>query len=244
MKKRILTYLLYSTLILCITSLSFIANASEQTSTTSSKNIPQKATRAKANSEKQRENSYKKSQKNNSDVVGWIYLPNTQIDYPVLCSRDNTYYLTRNENKKATKAGSIFMDYRNTQAENQRNIILYGHNMSNGTMFHSLNNYKVKKFFDKNRLITFYFGDEKRQYEIYAAYAVNVELNIIQVEFTSDESFLSYARNLQGISAFETDPRTILCNEDEILTLMTCTYEYDDMRYIVQARRINSEEKS
>lgn len=232
MKKRILSFLLCSILILSNTSVSFaIGTTDTQKNTT--------IDTANVSNEKEREKKYKKYKKINSDTIGWIYVQNTVIDYPVVYSNDNNYYLTHDVNKKSTKAGAIFMDYRNINKNNQRNIVLYGHNMNNGSMFNALNSYKVEQFFTENNLITFYFGKEKRQYEVYASFVADVELPLVQVEFKSDQIFLNYIQNMQSMSYFETKPKTILDIEDEILTLMTCTYEYDDMRYIVQARRVD-----
>lgn len=220
--------------VLVLSNVHSVGATNIKSSTISTTRIP-----PKTREEEKRERKYKKYKKINSDTIGWIYVPNTVIDYPVVYSEDNIYYLSHAANKKPDKAGAIFMDFSNVDKNNQRNIILYGQNMNNGSMFNALNSYKDKKFFEENKLITLYFDKEKRQYEVYASFVANSDLPLVQVEFESDETFLNYMKNLQQLSEFETNPKTILNSQDEILTLMTSTYEYDNMRYVVQARRVD-----
>lgn len=174
----------------------------------------------------------------NSDVIGWISVPNTRIEYPVLLTDSNDYYLSRNIKKERSKSGSIFMDYRNAKASQQRHIIIYGHNMNNGSMFNDLNQYKKKDFFENNRIITLYWNDKPLQYEIYAATNVNEDMDFIRVKFNNDEEFLEFANGIKNLSKYTPKPDVEIKADDQILTLITCTYEYDHQRFLVQARRI------
>lgn len=175
----------------------------------------------------------------NPDVIGWISVPNTRIEYPVLMAEDNDYYLTHNVERERSKSGSIFMDYRNADPSNQRHLVIYGHNMNNGTMFNTLNSYKKKDFFENNRKIYFYWGDgQPIEYEVYAAYNVGIDIDFIKVVFTSDEDFLGTMTLLQQMTRFEPTPPVTLEANDQIITLSTCTYEYDNQRFVVQARRV------
>ncbi len=182
------------------------------------------------------ERDYQSYAAENSDVVGWVSVPNTIIEYPVVIAEDNEYYLHYNYKKEKSKSGAVFMDYRNSDFENARHVIVYGHNMRNGTMFHDLNSYKYKDFFNQNPVISFYYKGEKYEYEIFAADVVLADINFIRTKFKSDEDFVDYFAELKSFSKFENDV-TVGAN-DQVLTLSTCTYEYDDSRFIVQARRV------
>jgi len=171
----------------------------------------------------------------NSDVIGWISVPNTIIEYPVVITTDNDYYLHYNYKKEKSKSGAIFMDYRDADFENARHIIIYGHNMRNGTMFHDLNSYKYKDFFDQNPVITLYYKGTKYEYEIFAADVVLADINFIRTKFKSDDDFVDYFTEFKSYSKFSND--VTVSADDQVLTLSTCTYEYDDSRFIVQAKR-------
>ncbi|MCE5236784.1 MAG: class B sortase, partial [Eubacteriales bacterium] len=97
--------------------------------------------------------SYDEAKAKNPDVIGWITVGDTVIDYPVVRGTDNSYYLGHDVEKKKSKYGAIFMDFRNAESYQQRHIIIYGHNMKNGTMFHDLMNFKQKDFFDAHRTV-------------------------------------------------------------------------------------------
>ncbi len=184
------------------------------------------------------ERDYESYAKNNKDVIGWISVPNTLIEYPVVVTSDNEYYLHYNYKKEKSKSGAVFMDYRNADFENARHVIIYGHNMRNGTMFHDLNSYKYKDFFNQNPVITFYYKGEKYEYEVFAADVVLADINFIRTKFKSDEDFVDYFTEFKSYSKFAND--VTVGAKDQVLTLSTCTYEYDDSRFIVQARRIKN----
>lgn len=174
----------------------------------------------------------------NEDVVGWISVPNTRIEYPIVHGSDNDYYLTRTVEGEESKAGSVFLDFRNADMASDKHIILYGHNMRNGTMFHDLQQYKREDFFQNNRDIKVYCGNTEMRFEIYAAYIVNIDNDFIKTGFSTDTQFLQYMNDYRGLSKFEPKPRVELTKDDQILTLATCTYEYDNSRFVVQARRV------
>ena len=180
------------------------------------------------------EKDYQSFKSANSDVEGWISVPNTVIEYPILRAEDNKYYLHHNAKKEQSKSGAIFFDRRNTDPANDRHLIVYGHNMRNGTMFHELNSFKLKEFFEANPTFTIWIGEEKREFEIFAAYIVTADINFIRTSFKSDEEFVDYMGELKSLSKFTTD--VTVGPNDQVATLCTCTYEYDDSRYVVQGR--------
>ena len=187
--------------------------------------------------------SYEEAKAINPDVIGWIQIPGTNIDYPVVRGEDNNFYLENNVEREKSRYGAIFMDHRNANPDQQRHIIIYGHNMKNGTMFHSLMNYKQRDFFNKHRLINLLWDGVNTVWEIYLAYIVKPEIYHIHTRFGSDENFaevmmdtLAYAKTVKPANMV--DNMRILPS-DQVLTLSTCTYEYDDTFFAVMARRIN-----
>jgi len=188
--------------------------------------------------------SYKEAKAINEEVIGWITVPNTKIDYPVVRCNDNEFYLTHNVEKDDSDYGAIFMDFRNANEGQQRHIILYGHNMKNGTMFHDLNNYKQRSFFDENRVITFLWDNVETKWEIYAAYVIkNNDVYYIHTRFGSDENYVEYMNALidyaKNSKYSVVDEAVTIKASDQVLTLSTCTYEYDNSRFAVSARRIS-----
>lgn len=170
----------------------------------------------------------------NSDTVGLIMIEDTVIDYPVVYSGDNEFYMNHSFEKKDSKAGWIFMDYRCDAEEPQSNMILYGHHMKDGSMFAELMKFKDKTFFDNHPIIRFDTLYEELEWEIFAAYVTDTSFYYINTDFHNDEEWLNFIRTCQDKSKHETDIE--LRSDDVILTLSTCTYEYDDARYVVQAR--------
>lgn len=170
------------------------------------------------------------------DFAGFVFVPDTKISYHVFQGEDNNTYLRHNRDGKKRESGEIFLDYRCDAANLSRHLILYGHNMRNGTMFHDLNSYKHKDFFKQNPVITLYYKGEKYEYEVFSANVVLADINFIRTKFKSDDDFVDYFAEFKTYSKFEND--VTVGPKDQVLTLSTCTYEYDDSRFIVQARRI------
>lgn len=187
--------------------------------------------------------SYDEVKALNSDVIGWITIDGTIIDYPVVRAADNDYYLGRDVEKRKSAYGSIFMDFRNMDPVQQKHIILYGHNMKNGTMFHDLMNYKQKSFFDENRSIHLLWDGVNTRWEVFLAYIIMPNtIYHIYTGFTDDQQFadvmnqtIEYAKTVKpsNVAAGVT-----IKPSDQVLTLSTCTYEYDGSFFAVMARRV------
>ncbi|SFL44095.1 sortase B [Paenibacillus sp. 1_12] len=161
----------------------------------------------------------------NSDIVGWLNIAGTTIDDPIVQAQDNDYYLSRNFKKEDSRAGSIFMDFRNTAEMPNMNTILYGHRMKNGSMFGALKAYGDRDFFNNHR--TFRYDTLYKSYdiEIFSFYYTTTDFNYIETAFSGDTDYLSFLHNVQNKSMFKTD---IVLNEREpILTLSTCDYTLD-----------------
>lgn len=172
----------------------------------------------------------------NSDVIGWITVPNTSIDYPIVLTQDNDFYLDHNLEKETSKSGAIFLDYLNGDPNEQQNIFIYGHNMRNGSMFHDLNSFKKKEFFDNADPITVWLWGEERKYEVFAQSVPSTDLGFRQTSFSSGDAFLEYIQDMEALSKHKNESIEFK-PDSEIITLTTCTYEYDEVRCVVQALR-------
>jgi len=172
----------------------------------------------------------------NGDVVGWIRIEGTNIDYPVLY--DGTYdYLNYDINGKKTTAGCICMDPSNNIEFTNYNFLLHGHHMKNGTMFRDVVKYKGSDFFYSNRIIYFETLYDEMIWEVFSVYVFNANKELMYTGFSSDAQFLETARALQQRSMFDTTGME-LKKTDSLLTLSTCSYEFSNARTVLHARLI------
>ena len=175
----------------------------------------------------------------NTDLAGWISIDGTGLDYPVLKGADNDYYLTRDFYGHNSRLGSIFMDYRNDY--NDINIIIYGHNSSNGQMFGYLNNYKSESFYKAHKEIRFDTLYEHHTYEIIAVCQGRVryidEEGFRYYNYTNDEFELdSFFMDMRNQSIYPVDHE--FENSDRFITLSTCSNDSESGRlYVVAVRK-------
>lgn len=174
----------------------------------------------------------------NKEVVGWINIPGTRIDYPVLQAGDNEYYLEHDINGNKSLSGSIFMDFRNNINRSDSNIILYGHNMKNGSMFHDLVYYKDQQFFEKHPIICFDTLYEEGKWEIFSVYVTDENFNYLVTNFKTSEEYEKYLNVIKNKSLFKKD--ITLTKDDRILTLSTCSYEFKNARLVVHAKLVRT----
>lgn len=160
---------------------------------------------------------------NNEDVVGWIIMNQNKINYPILKSNDNNFYLTRDYNKKHNQSGSIFMDYRNNDFKD-KNTVIYGHSMLDGTMFGSLREMFKKGYFDtkNNNYIKIYDLNSKEiTYQIFSYYIIDTENYYITTTFTTEEQYKIFIDKITKRSYKKFNIK--IDTTDQILTLSTCS---------------------
>ena len=172
----------------------------------------------------------------NSDYKMWIQIENTNINYPVVQGSDNDYYLKHNFRKESNISGTVFVESAN-DIDNDKNIILYGHNMRNGTMFNNITNYKEESFFNEDNKINIIMNNTLYEYEVFSVYVKNVSEVNLAIGFASEDEFINYAYNEAEESLYKKD--VDFSAEDNLITLVTCSYEFTDARTIVVARRCN-----
>lgn len=173
----------------------------------------------------------------NSDTVGYLKVNGTDIENVVVKGKDNSYYLKHNFNKEYNTAGWIFADYHNKLDETDRNIIIYGHNMRNNTMFGTLKNVLNEEWKDveENRFITFVTEEDSYIYEVFSIYQIEAEDYYITTNFNNDEEFLKFTNTLKSRSKYNFD--VDIKEEDSILTLSTCANNNKD-RIVVHGVRV------
>ena len=175
----------------------------------------------------------------NEDIIGYIQVPGTAIDYMVLQSYDNEYYLNRDVFHRTTVAGSIFLDYANNAADigSNRNTIIYGHNMRDGTKFHNIRHYHDKQYFEENRYIRLISPHEETLWEVFAFYSTHIDFNYIEVRFPSDAHFMALIDEIRSKSVHDSDIE--FGADDQMLTLSTCTGASRDTRNVLHAKLIS-----
>ncbi|MDQ0207748.1 class B sortase [Alkalicoccobacillus murimartini] len=166
--------------------------------------------------------SFASLQSINQDIIGWIKVGDTAIDYPVLQSEDNQYYLDRNYKKEETRAGSIFLDHRNDVTDQPKHTILYGHRMKDASMFTGLTNFMEKDFFEDPPSMYYDTLYEQYDIEVFSAYQTHTDFYYIETEFQDDDTYHQFLEEIRSKSLYESDVE--LSSEDQIITLSTCDY--------------------
>lgn len=180
--------------------------------------------------EKEEENLYDKYE----DYRGWIKIDNTNINYPIVQGKDNSFYLDKDINKNYLSSGSIFMNYLN-HGFNDENTVLFGHHMRNKTMFAQLKKYKEKEFFyGDNDIVIEVENDKVLKYKVFSAYVTDAKDNYIKTNFDDKDQYKEFLEDIKNKSQYKSD---IDVNEnDKIITLSTCSYEFNDARMVVHGK--------
>ena len=188
------------------------------------------------------ENRYKidfeKLKEKNKDVKAFLKVNGTDIEYPIVQGTDNSYYLNHTLDKSYNQAGWPFADYRNKLDGNDRNIIIYGHNRRDGSMFESLKNTLEDDWYnnEENRKIIFITENEKSVYEVFSTYNIEAEDYYIQTQFNEKENeFENFINVIKKRSVKDFDVE--VSKEDKILTLSTCGND-NNHRVVLHAKKV------
>lgn len=179
----------------------------------------------------------------NEHIYAWIYIPGTNVDYPVLQHpTDDTYYLDYNLDGTKGYPGCIYSEHRyNSTDWTDFNTLLYGHNMKNGTMFRTLHNYEDRAFFEENRYIYIYTPEHVYVYDIFAAYANEAKHILVVYDNSTPDGRRQYLDDLFGIRSMSAHFRdgVEVTTDSNILTLVTCISGQPNQRYFVQGVLVN-----
>lgn len=185
----------------------------------------------------------KELQGQNADIIGWIEIENTNINYPVLQGTNNRYYMTHNYKKENSKNGSIFLDTTYNWNIPSNNLLIYGHNLGNGMMFQELLKYEKESFYQEHPVIRFTTAEEDAEYEIISVFKSRVyyksEKNVFRyyyfINSKSEEEYNQFVKNAKNASLYSIDATANY--GDQLITLSTCSYYVQDGRFAVVGRR-------
>lgn len=186
----------------------------------------------------------KELQQENTDVKGWIRIENTNINYPLLQTTDNDYYLTHNYKKENSSYGSIFINHKSNIKDNNSNTIIYGHNMKNNQMFTDLLKYEDKQFYEEHPTIKIVTDENEEEYEIIYTFKSRVfyqdEKNVFRYyqyyNFENENKYNEYINNCKEIQLYDTG-KTATYGE-RLITLITCEYSQENGRMVIVAKKI------
>ena len=188
-------------------------------------------------------NQYKALYEKNNDMIGWLSIDGTIIDYPVMRNEDNEYYLHHNFYKEEDRYGCLYVKDIADVDTPCTNFIIYGHNMKDGSMFGILDNYQEQSFYEEHPLIHFDTLYEERIYEIIAVFPSQVYRKDEDVfkyyqfyQANTEEEFLSFYENVMEMTLYETGVTAEF--GDTFLMLSTCAYHVEDGRFVVLAKKM------
>ena len=178
----------------------------------------------------------------NQKLIGWIKIDGTKVDYPVMQTSNNDYYLDHNFDQEEDKNGSIFLDKECSIWPRSQNLLIYGHNMKSGKMFGTLKNYKDESFYKEHPVIQFDTIYEKGTYEIMYVFSEVVheetEVTFKYYQFinaNSEDEYNSYMKDMADMSLYDTGVTSVY--GDALITLSTCDYTQGAERFVIVAKK-------
>lgn len=193
---------------------------------------------------------YAELYKANDDIIGWVTIEDTKIDYPVMQTQSNPeYYIHLGFDEEYSASGTPFMDAASDIFIPTSNFLIYGHNMKNGTMFHDLLKYESKEFYEEHKTFKFdtiYKGGQGEYQVIAAAYSKIYPKDSNKFKYyqcagiTTESEFNDYIRGVKAISAYDTGVTAEY--GDQLVTLSTCAYHTEEGRFFVVAKRIDAKQ--
>lgn len=182
--------------------------------------------------------------KENNDIVAWLEIPNTKIDYPVLQGEDNEYYMRHTYKKEYSVDGSIFLDKDYDWNKPSDNLLIYGHNNKNGNMFQDLLKYEDENYYKEHPNINFTTTNEDCVYEIIAVFKSRVyyksEKNVFRyyyfINAENEEDYNYYVTESKKASLYDTGKMAKY--GEQLLTLSTCEYSQEDGRFVIVAKKL------
>ena len=184
-------------------------------------------------------------QKENANIVGWIEIEGTRINYPVLQGEDNEYYLDHNYKGEKTANGSIFLNKDYDWNLPSTNMLIYGHNMKNGEMFTDLIKYQSEDYYKAHPIIRFTTANEDSTYEIFSVFKSRVyyksETNVFRyynfINANDEAEYNEFVEKAKSSSIYDTG--ITASYGDDLITLITCSYHVDDGRFVVIGRKFS-----
>lgn len=172
------------------------------------------------------------------DVVGWLYIPGTPVNYPIVQGSDNDEYLHKNylgNSNWLVNGGSIFLSGDNSDDFRDKNSVVYGHSMADGSMFACLNDLVDQSSFDAHRDIYVFAPDRTLHLRTFAVNVVSANEPVMRVDFADDADFEAYVEERIGESSIALPVDTDVASIGQIMSFVTCNYLFDNARAVVYA---------
>lgn len=190
-----------------------------------------------ADLEKRKKAILESFQKENPEVIAYLEVLGTSINYPVLKPQNNQFYMRRGLNKEYDIGGSIFIEAKNNKDLNDDNTVIYGHHLEiGGAMFTDLEKFRNQEFAQGHRKIRLTTNEGMREYEIFTVYGIPSVNDYRTLQFADKKDKVKYFDIMKSRSEVKLDSKD-LTEDDTIITLVTCEYDYEDQRLVVQAYR-------
>lgn len=170
----------------------------------------------------------------NPDVIGWIYVPDSRINYPLLQGEDNEYYLKHTWEDKANSVGAIFLECMNSPDMTDFNTIVYGHNMNDGSMFAGLRRYSAQWYWERHPYVYVATDEGVFRYEVFSSYKADVDSNTYGLSFNQMKTRADFL--IMALENSQIDTGIVPEMTDRILTLSTCSGAGYSTRWVVHAR--------
>ena len=174
----------------------------------------------------------------NEEIIGWIKLDETMIDYPIVQGSNNSYYLSRSAEKRSSKSGAIFLDYRAEKDFSNFSSVIYGHNMKAGTMFGGLIKFKEKTYFDEHKTGYLYTPEKTYQLQIISVAITQPDSEYYRYAFSSEAEKIQHIEMMKE-TALHWQEDEVLSSEDKILILSTCSYERKNARTVLVVKLVD-----
>ena len=168
----------------------------------------------------------------NPDIVAWLVIEGTAINYPVVQGQNNDYYLNHQFDKGYNSAGCLFLDAANSRTFDDLNSVIYGHYMKNGTMFSALSGYKAQSFYDEHPTALLVTPAGIYCVQFFSGYVSDTASSAWQQDFSAEE-YEQWLEELVERSCFSSDISPTA--EHRVLTLSTCSYEFENARFVLHA---------
>lgn len=172
----------------------------------------------------------------NNDSAGWLMVEGTDISLPIVYSKQELFYLRRDFDKKKNVAGTVFMDFQNNKDFADTNTMVFGHNMKNGSMFSPLQDFLKEDFFQANKFIYVSTPERAYKYEIFAVYQTTPSRAPYMPGTLGGEKLNQLLAIIDALSLFKRE--AAINEEDKILTLATCGYNFKNARALIHAKLV------
>lgn len=185
----------------------------------------------------------------NQDLVGWLKIDNTNLDVQIVQGEDNDYYLRRDFYQKSSRYGCPYLDFKNDPKYLDDNTVIYGHHMTDGLMFSNLDKYRTLEGYKESPIIEYSTLYDTHYFKVFAAFVTNSDVadddnymyNIMVTDFSTDQKFTSFVEEAKKRSIIDTG--VSVQPDDKLITLVTCTYDFNDARLIIMGRLLRDNEE-